>query len=117
MCCLGLCYEKGHGVVLSDRKAYDLYKRAADAGYHRGYLMIAFCYLEGIFVEEDNAKALQWFEKGAEAGNLLAMYNAASMYEEGEDGVKRDLKRAKYWYQKAAAEGYEPAVNALKRMK
>lgn len=117
MCCLGLCYEKGHGVVLSYRKAYDLYKRAADAGYHRGYLMIAFCYLEGIFVEEDNAKALQWFEKSAEAGNLLAMYNAASMYEEGEDGVKRDLKRAKYWYQKAAAEGYEPAVNALKRMK
>ena len=116
-CCLGLCYEKGHGVILSYKKAYELYSVAAENGFPRGYLMIAFCYLEGINVEVDNVAALKWFEKAGEAGSALGMYNAGSMLEDGEDGVQRDLKRAKYWYTQAAAKGYEPAIEALKRMK
>lgn len=117
MCCLGLCYEKGWGVILSYKKAYELYKTAADAGYHRGYVMLAYCYLEGINVEEDHVKALEMFEKAGEAGSILGMYNAGLLLEDGEDGVQRDLKRAKYWFKKAADAGYEPAAEALKRLK
>ena len=116
-CCLGLCYEKGRGVILSYKRAYELYKAAADAGYGRGYVMLAFCYLEGINVEADPVEALRLFEKGGEAGNVIGMYNAGSLLEDGEDGVQRDMKRAKYWYSQAAARGYEPALEALKRMK
>lgn len=116
-CCLGLCYEKGRGVVLSYKKAYELYSVAAENGYGRGYLMLAFCYLEGINVEEDNVVALKWFIKAAEAGNVLGMYNAAALLEEGENGVQRDHKKAKYWYTQAAAAGYEPAIQALANMK
>lgn len=116
MCNLGYMYQTGHGVILSHKKAYELYSRAAENGYGRGFLMLAFCYIEGINVEEDAPSALRWLIKAAEAGNVLGMYYAAMMMEEGEDGVQRDLKKAKYWYQQAAAAGYEPAIEALKRL-
>ncbi|MBO4549602.1 MAG: SEL1-like repeat protein [Bacteroidaceae bacterium] len=116
-CCLGLMYEKGRGVVLSHKKAFELYSAAAENGYGRGFLMVAYCYLDGVNVEEDYVTALKWFVKGAEAGHVLSMFNAASMYEDGENGVKRDLKQAKYWYKQAAERGYEPAIQALSRMK
>lgn len=116
MCNLGYMYQTGHGVILSHKKAYELYSKAAENGYGRGLLMIGFCYIEGINVEEDAPAALKWFTKAAEAGNVLGMYYAAVMLEGGEDGVQRDLKKAKYWYQQAAAAGYEPAIEALKRM-
>ena len=116
MCNLGYMYEKGHGVILSHRKAFELYSRAAENGYGRGFVMLAFCYLEGINVEEDATVALKWFVKGAEAGNVMGMYYAAVMYEGGENGVERDLKKAKYWYGQAASRGYEPAAEALKRL-
>ena len=45
------------------------------------------------------------------------MYNAGLLLEDGEDGVQRDLKRAKYWFKKAADAGYEPAAEAVKRLK
>lgn len=116
MCNLGYMYQSGRGVILSHKKAFDLYSRAAENGYGRGFLMIALCYIQGINVEEDAVTALGWFIKAAEAGNVLGMYYSAMMLEEGEDGIERNLKKAKYWYQQAAARGYEPAIKALERM-
>lgn len=116
-CCLGLCYEKGRGVVLSHKKAYELYSVAAEHGYGRGLLMLGLCYIDGINVEEDYVAALKWFLMAADAGNVVGMYYAASMLEDGENGVQRDLKKAKQLYQQAAALGYEPAIQALARMK
>ena len=117
-CCnLGYMYEKGRGVILSYKKAYNLYMQAAEMGYPRGYLMVAFCYLEGISVEEDYPTALQWFIKAAEGGNVMAMHNAGALYEAGEKGIIRDVKKARYWYSKAAEEGYEPSKVALKNLK
>ena len=77
--------------------------------------MLGYCYIDAINVEEDATTAFNWFLKGAEAGHVLGMFNVASMLEDG-NGTKRDLKKAKYWYQQAAARGYEPAIEALKRL-
>lgn len=116
-CNLGYCYEQGQGVVLSSKKAFELYMVAAENGFNRGYLMVANCYLNGIYVEENAAEALVWLTKAAENGSVTAMYYAGTILEEGADGVKADPKKAKAWYKKAADAGYAPAAAALGRMK
>lgn len=65
---------------------------------------------------KDYAKAFAWFRKEAEQGNAFAQYNFGLMYENG-GGLQRDLSSARFWYEKAAAKGYEEArkrLNALK---
>lgn len=116
-CNLGYCYEQGQGVVLNSQKAFELYKYAADQGSVRGYMCVANCYLNGIYVEENAAEALAWLTKAAEEGHVVAMYYCGSILENGEDGVPANPKKAKEWYKKAAAAGYDPAAAALGRMK
>ena len=116
-CNLGYCYEQGQGVVLNSQKAFELYKYAADQGYNRGCRSVAGCYLNGIYVETSAAEALNWLTKAAENGDVLAMYYCGSILEEGEEGVPANPKKAKDWYKKAAAAGYDPAAAALSRMK
>lgn len=116
-CNLGYCYQEGLGVVLNSAKAYELYKFAADHEYNRGYRMVANCHTNGIYVERSMAEALNWLTKAANNGDVLAMYYCGSILEEGEEGVPADTKKAREWYKKAAAAGYEPAQVALSRMK
>ena len=116
LCDLGLCYEKGQGVVLSFKKASELYRTAAENGSTRGCMLLANCYLEGMGVEQNANEAIRWLTVAADAGEEEAMYLIGSLYEDGENGVKKDLKLAKQWYKKAAAAGYEPAQAALNRL-
>ncbi len=116
-CNLGYCYQEGLGVVLNSQKAYEMYKFAADHEYNRGYRMVASCYMNGIYVEQSMAEALNWLTKAAENGDVMAMYYCGAILEEGEEGVTPNPKKAREWYKKAATAGYEPAQVALSRMK
>lgn len=116
-CNLGYCYEQGTGVVLNSQKAFELYKYAADHGSARGCICVANCYMYGTYVDKSAAEALNWFTKAAEAGNVIAMYYCGNILENGADGVKPDIKKAREWYKAAAAAGYDPAAAALARMK
>ena len=60
------------------------------------------------------SKALECFKKAADQGNARAQYNLGCSYEYGE-GVSKDINEAKNWYKKAADQGFEEAINALKR--
>jgi TPR repeat protein len=53
----------------------------------------------------DYAKAREWFQKAAEAGDLLAMNNLGVYYSNGQGGVQ-DYHKAREWFQKAAEAGY-----------
>ena len=57
-------------------------------------------YQNGLGVETDYAKALEWYEKAAEMGDATAMYNIANIYENGL-GVDQDAEKAAEWYAKA----------------
>lgn len=66
----------------------------------------------------DITKALYWLKKGAEeADGLKEHYAAESMYQygmillDGLHGVPRDPITGKYWIDKAAGMGFEPAIN------
>ena len=52
-------------------------------------------YKEGKYRE-----AAYWYEKAANQGNAPAQYNLGVCYENGR-GVKKDLKKAKFWIEKS----------------
>jgi hypothetical protein len=49
------------------------------------------------------AEAARWYREAAKGGDVGAQYLLASMYEQG-DGVERDLRLARYWYDAAPEE-------------
>lgn len=61
-------------------------------------------YDEGEGVDQDSAKAFEWYRKSAEQGFVGAQYSLGVMYENGK-GVKKDFFKASEWYCKAAGQG------------
>jgi hypothetical protein len=51
-------------------------------------------------------------KKLANSGNAQSQNKLGEMFEAG-NGVEKDLEQARHWYQEAAKNGYEPAVNRL----
>ena len=85
-------------------QAFQLYKKAAEAGHPEAMNEIGWMYEKGEAVATDYTKALQWYTKAAEAGNAAAMSNIGWIYDKGE-GVKEDNVKAVEWYRKAIDEG------------
>ena len=73
---------------------------------------IGHIYRYGEGVEQDYTKALEWYNKAANAGNATAMYNIGYMYDYGE-GVEQDYSKALEWYNKAANAGNSAAINNI----
>ena len=54
--------------------------------------------------------------KSAEQGYFVAQYAMGYFYESG-TGFEKDLEKAKYWYNKAADQGYYQAIEALRKLR
>jgi TPR repeat protein len=61
------------------------------------------CYEYGHGVKKDLNKALEYYRRAAEAGNVLSQKRMADFYYYGQL-VKQDFKAAFEWYKKAAAQ-------------
>lgn len=55
------------------------------------------------YAEQDYKQAVYWFTKAAEQGSAIAQYNLGMCYYYGH-GVKKDEKKAQYWYDKSQEE-------------
>ena len=64
------------------------------------------------FKDKDYKQAFELIQPYAEAGNVVAQYNLAMMFAEG-DGTNTDDEKAVYWYIKAARNGHMKAQNNL----
>ena len=53
----------------------------------------------------DEAKAVEWYQKAAEAGNARGMENLGGCYEYGTGGLTKDEAKAMEWYRKATEAG------------
>lgn len=93
------CYNK---VLEGTEQVY-----IASAMYSLG---IAYEYGEG--VEQDNNKALEWYEKSADLGYADAITNIGYGYHFGE-GVEQDYNKALEQYEKAAALNNATAMNNI----
>ena len=74
---------------------------------------ISDLYLEGSGVEQDMAKAAEWYKKTAAHGYATAMLALGDIYCDGEGNVEQDLAKAKEWYEKAKDAGSEKAEQRL----
>lgn len=50
-----------------------------------------------------DSRALYWYKKGAEAGNLTCMMKLSNAYRYGQFGLEKDLIESKYWFDKIDA--------------
>ncbi len=76
----------------------------------------ALCYIYASYPNHVNhKKAYQWCSIAARTNSRRAMYYLATLYQFG-FGIKQDIKKAKYWYQKSAGKGYDLAIKALQNL-
>jgi hypothetical protein len=81
-----------------------------------GYYCLGYLYQHGSGVDPNLKEALQWYEQGARAGNVVSMQALARMYENGE-GTKPDRAQALVWFFSAAQRGNKDALAEAKRIR
>ena len=65
----------------------------------------------------DTSKAVEWYQKAAEAGDATAMLYLGACYEEGVRRVlMKDTSKAVEWYRKAAKAGISEAAERLQKL-
>jgi hypothetical protein len=65
---------------------------------------------------EDSERVVQFYADMAKDGNAGAQFELANLYMEGV-GVEKNPAKAKEWYQKAAQQGHEGAIESLEKFK
>ena len=106
------------------KKALGYYQEAAELKVGEAFNKLGFYHEKGLGVTKDEAKAYEWYKKGADAGVGVSIYNVAVLNEEGR-GVKEksSAEALKYFYtaakgglpdaQVALAERYRSGKNGL----
>ena len=96
---LGERYLKGDILKKNEKKAFELFEKAASKNDEKGLYKLAECYLNGWGVTQNASNAVVYFEKCAKLGNKDAMITLSDMYAEGK-GISKDLPKALYWKEK-----------------
>jgi TPR repeat protein len=108
---LALCFRDGvpdAGSLSTTMKSMRLMQQAADGG-----LVDAMCDLADWLRELSDPAALEWYMKGAEAGNLYCMRRLGSLHRNGACGLQPDNSKALPWYERAAATGDVDSIVSL----
>ena len=109
----GLRCKNGDGVPIDYRKAFEHFKAAADMGDAQSKYATAYCYYKGLGVQQNYETAAGLFGIGAREGRDNSMYFYGLCFENGY-GIVKNADSAKYWLEKAAALGYQQAMEELK---
>ena len=70
------------------------------------------CYEEGSGVERDTTKAVEWYDRAADLGDVHAQYRLGWCLNHGV-GVERDRAKAIEWYTAAAGQGDADTTDRL----
>jgi len=108
---LGEMYEFGTGVKLDKKKAERLYRAAADRGDADAQSSLAHLLNSEKKIEE----TFRYFALAADQGYTDGETNLGICYRDGE-GTEVDLSKARYWFERAAAKGYQKAIDELARL-
>lgn len=132
---LGMIFSDPSGDFCDYKKAVEWYKKAADQGLSEAQFMTGLMYEHGQGVLHDSQKAIEWYKKAAkqghaqaqknidkineqqqvefenrlksaENGDIFSQYILGMIYDLGKAGVSQDIKKATYWYTKAAEQGH-----------
>lgn len=102
---LGMMYLQGQGIAKDDKKAFQLFSKAAAQNQPDAQNAIGVIYEKGYGVPIDTKKAFEWYSKAAELNHVGAQNNLAFMYAYG-TGVKQDIVVAYMWATLAVTQGY-----------
>lgn len=99
---LGLMYQNAIGITRDRPRAAAAFENAALAGFVPGMLNTGFAEFAGYRGEQDTEKALEWFDRAAQAGDpsgiyvaaLIRAFNPADEVAETEDEAMAEVKRA-----------------------
>lgn len=97
------------GLVQDKPRALALFTQAANAGYAEGLTTLG----DIAAADGQGETALEYYRKGAAAGNTQAMYRLAQAYEDASFGLTKDAVQAFDWFRKAAEAGNVGAIGRL----
>ena len=114
---LGDLYQQGYGVEQDGAKAIEYFTLAME-GAEKEWIIYAYSSLGTMYrgeypnVEQDYAKAMEWYEKAYELGDGVAMSNIGALYRDGK-GVEQDSAKAMECFEKAIEAGDSNAFNYI----
>ena len=97
------------------KKAFKLYKEAADLGKSNAQSAVSYLYINGIGVEKNTKEGIAYLQKAANNGNVQAALDLGLYYLSGEI-VSKDMKKAAKWLDVAAKGGSSEAAYNLALM-
>jgi len=107
-------YLLGHPKLPQNyKRAAGLFQAAADQGNRTAQFNLAIMYEAGNGVKKSNERAKACFELAALQNHAGAQFKMGFYYAEGE-GVVQSNASAREWWTKAAQQGNETAIEALK---
>jgi TPR repeat protein len=112
---LGNMYGEGIGVPQDDKRAFVLFKLAADQGHHGAQYNLGISYAIGRGVNQSDSLSFKYWKLCAEQGVANAQYNVGIGYYTGK-GVEQSDTKARECWTKAAAQGHEHAIRNLKQL-
>ncbi|KAK1348700.1 TPR repeat-containing protein [Hamiltosporidium tvaerminnensis] len=112
---LARCFESDNAIkeiISDDRYAFNLYMKGARLGCYNCQYRVARCYEYGnLQNERDMEKAIYWYKKASQAGQIDAQLALSSLYFTGIDNVlEKDNSKAYIWALKAAVKGHTVAA-------
>ncbi|RUO97194.1 hypothetical protein BC936DRAFT_140834 [Jimgerdemannia flammicorona] len=110
---LGNYYGNGLGVKRDIDKAFRHYKLSAEGEEPSGMSNLGVAYVNGEGTPVNMQKAIEIYTKAAEKNHPVAQYNLGTIYAGGRPGVEKNVRLARHWYSKAAANNYSLATVAL----
>jgi len=87
-----------------------LYRAESEKGNTKAMVKLGGMYEMGFGVPESYDEAIAWYKKAAELGDVSAQIKLGQLFMAGVGGNKED---ARFWFEKAAAQGNEDAVQYL----
>lgn len=99
---LATMYIEGEGGPPNPATAAYWYDKAAKQGSSMSAEALGALYLEGDGLDTDPVKAVALFEQAANQGEPNSIVLLGELYAEGLDGLPRNGKQARYWFQQGA---------------
>lgn len=113
-------YFIGAGFAQDSSKAFELFRKSAEAGYAPAMINAARCYRDGDGVPKNEQRAREWMqralavtENAANKGDTISMFMLGSIYEFGVAEITVDKARSRDWLKKGAQAGDPQAMRAL----
>lgn len=110
-------YQTGEaGVPQDDTESRLWARRAAEGGDPRGMHAFGMYLYDGVGGGQNRPEALRWLVRAADLGLIDSQFNAAKIYEIGDEGIAPNPAEAFTWYLIAARAGDAQAQAAVDRL-